>query len=140
VKFQSLLTAVPWLKRLVPQRRAVPWLRWLVPRGRAVPWLMQFLADFSSRRTWFGAGQYQVGFMVDKVELGLTLLRILPFSVVSIIPTSSTVNNTLTTTSGRKLENLIQSRSCFVYRGHWAERCCRHCRYVHRQLRLELRR
>lgn len=52
--------------------------------GRAVPWLRRFVADSSA---WFGAGQAQVGLMVDTVTGGQVLLRVLPFSPVRIIPT-----------------------------------------------------
>jgi hypothetical protein len=52
----------------------------------AVPWLRRIVAGLSPRRLGFDPGSVHMGFLVDKVALGLDFPRVLRFSPVSFIP------------------------------------------------------
>jgi len=52
-----------------------------------VPWLMRLVAGLTLRRSGFGFMPIQVGFLVDKVELGQVPVRVLRFCV-SVIPST----------------------------------------------------
>jgi hypothetical protein len=54
----------------------------------AVLWLRRLVAGISPQRNGFVTGPVLVGFVVDKAALGQVFLRVLHFSLVSIIPPS----------------------------------------------------
>jgi hypothetical protein len=66
----------------------------------AVPWLRSLVTSLSPQRAGFAPGSIHVGFVVDKVALGQVFLRVLRFSLVSIIPPS--------------LSKLISSGECVI--------------------------
>jgi hypothetical protein len=53
---------------------------------KALPWLRRLVAGLSPRRPGFDPRSVHMGFVVDKVALGLVFLPVLQFSPVSIIP------------------------------------------------------
>jgi hypothetical protein len=53
----------------------------------AVPWLTQLVAGLTPRRFKFGSKPIQLGFLMDKLELGQVPARVLRFSA-SVIPST----------------------------------------------------
>jgi hypothetical protein len=51
-----------------------------------MPWLGRVIAGLSMRKPGFDPGSVHVGFVVDKVALGLVFPRVLWFSLVNFIP------------------------------------------------------
>jgi hypothetical protein len=71
---------------------------WLLTAGclletsrEAVPWHRRLAAGLSQRSPAFGPRSIHVGFVVDKMALGLAFLRVLQFSPVNIIPPSFSI-------------------------------------------------
>ena len=88
----------------------------------AVPWLRRLLVKLSRRRPGFDPRPVHVRFMVNKVALGQASLRLLLFSLVSVIPTVLKTHLHLNTTlfwktNGRNLGAFKQRNVSFRYQG-----------------------
>jgi hypothetical protein len=56
---------------------------------------MQLVAGFPQRRPGFEPGSGHVGFMVDKVALGVGFLRVLRFPLTILIPPTATLSSSI---------------------------------------------